>query len=79
LHKKHTKTFHLSLNKRESTHFFIYTPIFPCYSAFSQKEEERSMNYWSELGWVILPMNAIEIGFTIGMCALVKFLDSRKS
>jgi len=37
------------------------------------------MNYWSELGWVILPMNAIEIGFTIGMCALVKFLDSRKS
>ncbi len=36
------------------------------------------MNYWSELGWVILPMNAIEIGFTFMMCLIVTQLDKRK-
>ena len=31
------------------------------------------MNYWSELGWIALPMTAIELGFTFAMCFLVRF------
>lgn len=36
------------------------------------------MNYWTELGWIILPMNAVELGFTAGMCFLAHWLDKRK-
>lgn len=36
------------------------------------------MNYWSELGWIVLPMNGIEAAFAIGMCLVSNFLDRRK-
>jgi len=37
------------------------------------------MNYWSELGWIVIPMNAIEIGFTLIMCYGAHLLDKRKN
>jgi len=37
------------------------------------------MNYWTELGWIIIPMNAVEIGFTIAMCWVTHLLDKRKN
>ncbi len=36
------------------------------------------MNYWTELGWIIIPMNAVEVGFAIGMCLMATYLDKRK-
>jgi len=37
------------------------------------------MNYWTELGWIVIPMNAVEIGFAIAMCLLAHLLDKRKA
>lgn len=36
------------------------------------------MNYWTELGWILIPMNGIEAGFAVGMCMLANFLDKQK-
>lgn len=36
------------------------------------------MNYWTELGWLVLPMNGIEIGFTVAMCFVTSLLDKRR-
>ena len=36
------------------------------------------MNYWTDVGWIIIPMNTIEIGFTLAMCWLTHRLDQRK-
>lgn len=36
------------------------------------------MNYWTELGWIVLPMNAIEIGFALAMCIGSEMLSKRK-
>ncbi len=35
------------------------------------------MNYWSEMGWMILPMAAVEIGFAMIMCFVAHQLDKR--
>ena len=37
------------------------------------------MNYWTELGWIMIPMNAIEIGFALIMCWVNHKLDQRKN
>jgi len=37
------------------------------------------MNYWSEMGWIVLPMNAIEIGFTLIMCYIALRLDKKNN
>ena len=36
------------------------------------------MNYWTELGWILFPMNGVEVGFALGMCWLANQLDKRK-
>lgn len=36
------------------------------------------MNYWSEMGWMVAPMVAIEIGFTLIMCYGSYLLDKNK-
>lgn len=36
------------------------------------------MNYWTEFGWMIIPMNAIEIGFALIMCYVTSLLDKKK-
>lgn len=36
------------------------------------------MNYWTEMGWIILAMNVVELGFTAAMCFLAYWLDKRK-
>lgn len=35
------------------------------------------MNYWSELGWIIIPMNIVELGFTGIMCFAAHMLDKK--
>lgn len=37
------------------------------------------MSYWTELGWMVLPMNAIEIGFALAMCYVAHRLDKRRT
>ncbi len=37
------------------------------------------MNYWSEVGWITIPMDALEIGFAIAMCLVARFLDKQKA
>jgi hypothetical protein len=37
------------------------------------------MNYWSELGWMVLPMSGIEIGFAILMCVISQKIDNIKN
>lgn len=37
------------------------------------------MNYWTEMGWIILLMNVVELGFTFVMCFVAYWLDNRKS
>lgn len=36
------------------------------------------MNYWSEFGWMIIPMNIVEISFTCIMCFTAHILDKRR-
>lgn len=36
------------------------------------------MNYWTELGWIILPMMAVELSFTVIMCLGAHWLDTRR-
>lgn len=26
------------------------------------------MNYWTELGWIVIPMLVVEVGFALLMC-----------
>lgn len=35
------------------------------------------MNYWTELGWMIVPMTGIEIAFALIMCLGSHLLDKR--
>jgi hypothetical protein len=35
------------------------------------------MNYWSELGWMVLPMSGIEIGFAVLMCYVSHLIDRK--
>ncbi|ADU63287.1 hypothetical protein Daes_2281 [Pseudodesulfovibrio aespoeensis Aspo-2] len=36
------------------------------------------MNYWSELGWMAVPMSGIEIGFALLMCYISHVMDKKK-
>lgn len=36
------------------------------------------MNYWTELGWMVFPMSAIELGFTAIMCIGAHYLDKKR-
>lgn len=36
------------------------------------------MNYWTELGWIIIPMDAIEIGFAVVACWIGVRLDKKR-
>ncbi|MFH1913418.1 MAG: hypothetical protein ABIK45_03980 [Pseudomonadota bacterium] len=36
------------------------------------------MNYWSELGWMVIPMAGIEISFAILMCYISHTLDKKR-
>jgi hypothetical protein len=36
------------------------------------------MSYWTELGWMIIPMNIVEIGFAMAMCLMANRLDRQK-
>jgi hypothetical protein len=44
---------------------------FPC-----RDNGRKTMNYWSELGWMVLPMSGIEIGFAILMCFISQRIDN---
>lgn len=35
------------------------------------------MNYWTELGWLVIPMVAIEVGFALLMCYGSHILSKR--
>ncbi len=35
------------------------------------------MNYWTELGWMAIPMAGLEIGFAILMCYVSHALDQK--
>jgi len=35
------------------------------------------MNYWTELGWLVIPMVSIEIGFALLMCAISHAMDRK--
>lgn len=37
------------------------------------------MSYWTELGWLVIPMTGIEIGFALAMCYGAHLLDKRKA
>jgi hypothetical protein len=37
------------------------------------------MNYWSELGWMIIPMCGIEIGFALLMCYTSHLFDKNSA
>jgi len=36
------------------------------------------MNYWTELGWLVIPMVAVELGFTLLMCLGSHYLGKNK-
>lgn len=62
------------------TAIFLYRPPPPLiHTALPLSGEwEEPMNYWSELGWMVVPMSGIEIGFALLMCYISQAMDRKK-